>query len=349
MRFRRTPTWYRSRWVRAYLQMLALSTGPIVVGPFRSELGFEVLYWQPFIAWVMKTYKINPERLLVVSRGGMGQFYGQGVQSKDLYSLRTVDQVRMENVLDQQTVGIQKQLVITDWDREVARDAMEGKRAHLLHPSLMYWLFETWWEDETTADHVARHTHYQPLPMVQVPENFGLPKEYIAVRFYERFTFPLNPETEQAVQDMVGGLAAKIPVVLLNQKIYADDHVDFPLKGENVFTLPEATDDTNFIAQAAVLQRAQAFVGTYGGVSQFALRYGKPSLSFYTQFGGTAHAHLTLSQRLARGIGVPFETVDLRAAALYKATVGGLTMIEPRRVSSVVGSPPKPNTVAVTA
>jgi hypothetical protein len=47
-------------------------------------------------------------------------------------------------------------------------------------------------------------------------------------------------------------------------------------------------------------------VGTYGGLAQLALRYGKPTLSVYTDWSGTALAHRQLSDALALQIGVPF-------------------------------------------
>ena len=47
----------------------------IVVGPWLSEVGFELLYWIPFLNWV-KTYRpFDPERMVVVSRGGAGIWY----------------------------------------------------------------------------------------------------------------------------------------------------------------------------------------------------------------------------------------------------------------------------------
>jgi hypothetical protein len=55
-----------------------------------------------------------------------------------------------------------------------------------------------------------------------------------------------------------------------------------------------------------VLSNAAAFIGTYGGVAQTALRFQVPSVSFYTQWGGTAHAHLSLQSWLGKTQGVPF-------------------------------------------
>ena len=50
---------------------------PIIVGPWTGEVGFELLYWVPFVRWVVTTYGIAPERLFVVSRGGVSSWYGK--------------------------------------------------------------------------------------------------------------------------------------------------------------------------------------------------------------------------------------------------------------------------------
>ena len=319
----------RSLVTRAYLRYLASTRGPIVLGPYRSELGFEVLYWLPFLKWALKAYGISPDRCVALSRGGMGAFYGVA-HVVDLYELKTVDEVRLENQVDAEARGLMKQTGVTTWDREIARAAVEkaGLKGgpHLLHPAWMYWLFEDFWGDRAgVVPLLSSHTDYTPLPTVNLPEGFTLPKAFVAVRFYDRHTFPLHEETRRLVTEVVHGLAETIPVVILNQATCFDDHVDLPLSGPNVYALPTVKPESNFVMQAAVLSRAQAFVGTYGGVAQWALRYARPSLSFYTSFNGTASAHLALSQRISQRSNVPFEVCDLRALALWQSALKHVT------------------------
>src|ERR1700749_2101260 len=57
--------------VKRKLEALAVNTDPIVVGPWISEVGFELLYWIPFLHWVVDEYKIDLSRLTIVSRGGV--------------------------------------------------------------------------------------------------------------------------------------------------------------------------------------------------------------------------------------------------------------------------------------
>lgn len=327
------PAVTRSLLTRAYLRRLALSKAPIVLGPFRSELGFEVLYWIPFLTWALKRYGISPDRCLVLSRGGMGRLYG-AMPAIDLYELRTVEQVRLENGVDAERRKILKQTNVTDWDRAVVRDAVTrqwGKdtKAHLLHPSWMYWLFDPVWQERASIQHVATHCEWAPLPVPALPEGVTLPKEFVAVRFYERFTLPFHDPIRGLVAEMIGALAQRMPVVLLYSGLFLDDHTDLPVKGPNILSLPVVAPAQNLLLQAAVLARAQAFVGTYGGVAQWALRYAKPSLSFYAQFSGTAFAHRNLSEQLAARLQVPFECCDLRAVNLYRAALAPMVADRP--------------------
>jgi hypothetical protein len=59
-----------------------------------------------------------------------------------------------------------------------------------------------------------------------------------------------------------------------------------------------------------VLGKAAFFVGTYGGTSQLALRMGIPSVSLYATWGGTSHAHLTLSSYLSKLQKTPYLVTD---------------------------------------
>src|SRR5574341_971370 len=93
-------------------------------------------------------------------------------------------------------------------------------------------------------------------------------------------------------QGLVEQIAKRLPVVLLESGLYADDHADFPLTGQNVLSIQgHVTPQNNLAVQSAVLAKAQAFVGTYGGTMQLAVRLKKPSVGFYAKFEGTCYAH----------------------------------------------------------
>ena len=55
---------------------VARGRGPIIAGPWLSEVGFEVLYWIPFLRWFQDRYRIDAERIVAISRGGVAEWYG---------------------------------------------------------------------------------------------------------------------------------------------------------------------------------------------------------------------------------------------------------------------------------
>jgi hypothetical protein len=114
-----------------------------------------------------------------------------------------------------------------------------------------------------------------------------------------------------------------------------DDHADIPMTGPNIHHLPlDLAPEDNLMAQAAVLAHATAFIGTYGGVAQLALRMRVPSVSVWHTFGGTLHAHLALSSWLAQATQTPFLAGSLSDTALWAQVVGGVSIVKREAVAA---------------
>jgi len=127
------------------------------------------------------------------------------------------------------------------------------------------------------------------------------------VRFYGRPTFPIADLTVRFVTELLRQVATKVPVVVLSTGQFLDDHVDFPIPDlPNVTKLHEMMPllpENNLAVLSAVLGRSKGFVGTYGGVSQLAMRMGLGAISFYQDWYGTAWAHKHLSEVVAHAQG----------------------------------------------
>jgi hypothetical protein len=313
--------------VRQFAESLTKDAAPILCGPFRSELGFEASYWQPFLAWCAASVKDFASRAVVVTRGGLAPLYGPvASRGVDLYALRSVTEVRRENLYDQKRSGILKQMQPTPWDARVLEDAARvlqlGPVYHTLHPAWMYWGLEPYWNESQGLRYLQKLTNYAPIAKPQrFPGSEQLPPEYCAVKFYHRATLPYpDAEVEQFVARTVATIAAQIPVVLLTSSSAYDDHSDLPIHGPNIFTLGTACPpDQNLLLQASVLAHAKAFVGTYGGMAQLALRLGVPSVSVWKDFGGTAHAHLSLQSWISKATKVPFAAGSMTETGLWQS------------------------------
>jgi hypothetical protein len=77
------------------LDAVAKGSGPIVVGPWTGEVGFEVLYWIPFLEWFRTKWRIDGQRFVIVSRGGVAPWYAiAGASYADVFSVVTPEAFR---------------------------------------------------------------------------------------------------------------------------------------------------------------------------------------------------------------------------------------------------------------
>lgn len=338
----------------AYKQLLQHSKRPILVGPWRSEVGFEVLYWIPFV----QALGLDPARVIPVTRGGAAIWYGTPA-GVELYDLREPKAVRIENALQHAKTGLLKQTTVTDFDKAVITDAAKAvgiTKYHVLHPAWMYQTLEPFWAGKQGLEWVIpRLTRLETKDGQTVralsnlrPAALGdlkLPSGYCAARFYARATFPHADITIQCARESLKQVAQHQPVVLLNPEVHADEHVDIPVKDiPNVYKLKDLVQvdpRTNLALQSAVITGATGFVGTYGGVAQLALRLGKPSVSFYWDWTGTALAHKHLSEAIALQTGTAFLTLKLTDIPLLKAVAPDLAFQAASSQRQLQQGPPK--------
>ena len=308
--------------LRLFLRHLAASRRPIIVGPHHRELGFEILYWLPFVQQLRADYGLEKGRLIALSRGGLGPLYDMA-GSADIYDFLPVDTVRLHALKATQQQRSSKQYAIEPWERHVvglAASALGLERPLTLHPSWMYQLLHPAWVDKMPMHQLARWLNPTPLPLLPLPAGLTLPERFIAVRVYARATMQPHDGVTLYLKQALAKLAKKQPLVFLSSPARYDDHADIlrPF-GDNMLELSAASPATNLAAQVAVLQRATLFVGTYGGLAQTALRIGKPTVALFTQWGGTAFAHVDLTHRLALASGVPFYLVQAQALEQLEA------------------------------
>jgi hypothetical protein len=282
---------------------------PIVAGPWLGEVGFELLYWMPFLRWCVDRHEVNPDRLIVMSRGGTASWYWPfASRYADVF-----DQVSAETFRDQhdarvRELGEQKQNRVTSFDRELVEAAM--RRAHvtdwsLLHPSRMYELLNPYWWGHQSSDWVHAHVRYAKLPEPPPSGIPGMPSRYVAVKFYFNDCFPADAQNRAFVHDVLRTLGARGPVVALSTGLNLDDHGGMRLDQCGVRHLPEGLDPArNLQVQCAVVAAADAFVGTYGGFSYMAPFYGVKSTAFYSDPNGFSQKHLHMARSAFDAIGV---------------------------------------------
>jgi hypothetical protein len=310
----------RERRLRSRLGRLARTDGPVIVGPWTGEVGFELLYWIPFVAWALQEAHVAPERIVIVSRGGTAPWYRRlGTRYVDALAIVTPEEFRAA------TEGeTKKQYTVRPFDRRLVRAAMraEGlRRPFLLHPGLMYPIFEPFWRHEASFRRVEAFTAPHLFDRAALPVLDGLPRDYVAVRFYFSGSFPDTPANRRFVDGIIGRLRQSVDVVLLNAGLNVDDHADYaPGPGPRIHSVAHRmTPADNLAVQSAVVANARAFVGTYGGYAYLAPLYGVDAIAFYADYDKFFPHHLDFAQRVFHRLGAgSLVPLDVRDAALVQ-------------------------------
>jgi hypothetical protein len=301
---------------------------PIVIGPWTGEVGFELLYWVPFVRWVVHTYRLPLDRLIVVSRGGSAPWYGELARRYvDIFSLVSVDDFRIA------TEAAKKQRLVGAFDARLVERVIGElgiDRPALLHPGLMYRLFMPYWKDQATAARIDAYTAHAPIAPVEDAALEGLPSDYVAARFYFSECFPDTPANRAFVTETIDTIGRQLPVVLLDTPFAVDDHRDAAPSGTHVVSMAgRMTPERNLAVQTAVIGRARAFVGTYGGYSYLAPLCGVPSLAFYSARTFKAH-HLHMADRVFERLGgAGLVPLDVAALPLARMALAGAMAARP--------------------
>ena len=306
------------------LERIQRTDAPIVIGPWVGEVGFELLYWIPFLNWALRSYELDCRRLVVVSRGGAAPWYRHLTRDYvDVFSLFSLDEYRQANEARWDKAGHQKQYRVEQMDRDIIERAQQHTRLQhleLLHPSLMYKLLRFCWFEKAGMGLLKYHTEYRRLAPIERSQALkDLPRDFVAVRFYFRPSFPDTAENRRFAMDTIRSISRDVPVVLLNTGLRPDEHEDLDVPGSGVYRVDRLMMlEQNLEIQTEIISHARAFVGTYGGLAYVGPFYGVPSISFYSTESELVPAHLDVSWRLGQAMGVPVSVVHTQMAGLLR-------------------------------
>ena len=99
-------------------------------GPWSGEVGFELLYWVPFVHWFRQKYDVDPRRLIVLSRGGVNSWYSHiSARYVETFSYVSTDAFR------EATEIVKKQRALTPFDVKLLRRVVRGGRPRARAPA----------------------------------------------------------------------------------------------------------------------------------------------------------------------------------------------------------------------
>jgi len=319
-----------ARRVEQQIARVTAGRRPIIAGPWLAEVGYEALYWVPFLRWFRDAHRIPPERLVIVSRGGVRDWYeGIGGSYIELFDHFTPSELAVRNEARQRDLeaGGRKQTGFGALDDDIIRRVRERLgmgEAAVCHPSLMFRLFRHVWHGTLPYDWLWTHTDYEMMRAPALPALAGLPEAFVAVKFYSGTALPGGAETRDLLRTLAARAAEAHPLVLLDTGLAVDDHDDVTFAGlPNVISAREWMQPSNNLGvQSALIARARYFLGTCGGLAWLAPFFGTPALAVYADDRQLA-PHLYVQRQAGRRVGAAeFTPIDLRAWARLGAFNG---------------------------
>jgi hypothetical protein len=308
---------YKTEWaVEREIEAIVSRDRLLVAGPWISEVGFETLYWIPFLHWLKTSFHIDPARVVAVSRGGVGSWY-QGVAGRYVEMWDAIDPA--EFAAKNAARGVTKHYGRSPLDDEILErvsGAIGTRDFDVLHPGLMYRLFTLYWSGQRAMGFMDAHARFAPVQAPAIIDPALLPSEYVAVKFYAARSLPDTPEVRERLRAVVHGLAEQLPVVLLDTGlVLEDDHADYAFAARDrvISARSWMTPKNNLGVQTQIVANAKAFVGTCGSIAWLAPRLGVDTSALFID-PKWLHAHLALAMRAYYKMGAGrFSVADLRA------------------------------------
>ena len=300
---------------------MAAGSGPIIVGPWLAEVGYEVLYWIPFLRWLVDAHGISRERVIAVSRGGFEAMYDElAGRYVDIFDLMTPQELAAANARRQteHEGGGRKQTGSSGLEADLVarvRGQLSVPAARVCTPAFLFRMFRNVWHGNLPVDVFTTHTRYETkrLETTRMP---GVPDDFIAVKLYAGPALTTSDSTRAAARALVEQAARMAPVVLLETELNIDEHRDFDLRGIANVTSAGALMQprTNLGVQLSLIARSRFFLGTCGGLAWVAPFLGIPTVAVYDTDAMLA-PHLLLARRAGHDAGAAeFAPFDLRAA-----------------------------------
>jgi hypothetical protein len=271
------------------------------------EVGFELLYWIPYVRAQLAKFRIPKERVIAISRGGAESWYediaGQYLDvldcmSEEEFRAWTSPSIDSSDVLDDG----RKPFRADDFELDVLRRVPLARPLYsyqVLLPSAMFSAFRNVWRSRFSAS--ALEEHLKPA-LLKSPHLVKLPFKgpYVAVKFYHSATFPCTYETKALTRELIEKLARTTTVVVLSNAGRLDDHETYGLATESTCHVIDGSElyssRNNLAVQTALIAGADSLHCTYGGFSYLGPLLGVDTLA-YTQSWAFNFTHLELAWR----------------------------------------------------
>ena len=282
---------------------------PVVVGPWLMEVGFELLYWIPYLRAELSKFGISKERVIAISRGGAEPWYGDiAGRYLDVLDYMTAEEFHAWTSGVGELEGNRKPFSAGPFEREILGRVLFPDKLgdyQVVMPSAIFGLMRNVWRSRFGAHKLDQ---YLKPALLNAPSPIELPFDgpYTAVKFYHSLTFPETAETNALAGKVIEKLARRTNVVLLSNPGRLDDHETLNLTAAGRHNVIDAgklySPRNNLAVQTALVSGAQSLHCTYGGFSYLGPLLGVDTCA-YTSTWAFNFTHLELAWRSFAAIG----------------------------------------------
>ncbi len=280
------------------------STQPVVVGPYLSDVGFELLYWRPFVAWMHEHYGERTAPVIALSRGRVGDWYAsRATDYVDACDLVDFDTFLTRNRQRVRATGSWKQKVVADFDRELL-DALSARfddvEPEVLHPSLIFRVCSRIWNGTLPHDWLAEHGVYDYLqPTLTRDDTICPPEPYVVASFWFSSCFTDTRQHRHLIHLALSELSQRMPVVVVDTGGFPGVPESLDASGDIRVVPGPQHSEGQLGLQSRIIAGSRAYVGSFGNISQLAPFFRVPSLLVFDEEGGHSAHHRRTARTIA--------------------------------------------------
>ena len=206
----------------------------VLFGPWTSEIGFELLYWIPYLK---KNFKLENKKIIIISRGGVENWYKFSNYYKYFNLLDLVSSSEIKNHFDiKKSIGGQKQFFLEDFDKKIIQKVKEKLKINsieVIHPKEMYNFFKPYWSGLYSYGFrtiVEKEMKFNELDKIDLKV-----KNFVACKIYSSSILNIDQNKEiysQKIKIILNEILKKFNIIFLNFET-DDDHQVINFDGLN--------------------------------------------------------------------------------------------------------------------
>jgi hypothetical protein len=300
---------FTSSWKKARRKIHRNFTGrasheDLVLAPWLGEIGYEILYWIPFLNRMVESGAIHKSQLTVVSRGGVREWY-KGISENyvEIYEYFTPEELNNLKSERYEKAGTQK-LIGQDnsvEDKILARITRETSLSkNIYYPSeffnAMHPLFSRLGKAAPFRMASDMLLHKQIGSSESNLKQLVPSGKYICVNLYLRPSFSPSPTEYAILVASIDTLARKLgaTVIELNSGDGLDpehENISGNTNWINSQSIYKSNPSNNLEWQSALISSSMLYIGTYGGPSYIPLLYNVSTIALYSSRKGLNPVH----------------------------------------------------------